>query len=81
MALTDRLAAPPPAPAKGPGCSVGQLLDTLPTDEAKALAQAIRNPQWRATQIAAELRAEGHRIGGDTVARHRRGGCKCEDGA
>jgi hypothetical protein len=63
---------------KGPPCSVGLLLESLPDDEAAALNVLLDSPML-GTDIAAHVYAEGYAdIAGGTYSRHRRGACCCE---
>lgn len=61
---------------KGPRCSVANLLDTLDDDDRQALLDAFASDLQHA-QITRALKAEGHRVGDQTIARHRGGECSC----
>lgn len=72
---------------RGPACGVGRTIQVLTekadTDEQASIDLAnlyliLDDPQWTAEDIAYELRDTGYNVQGPTVARHRRGGCKCE---
>jgi hypothetical protein len=63
---------------KGPSCTIGQALDTLPSDQAAHLAKALDNTNARAIDIAMALEALGVRMSAHTVQRHRRGVCRCD---
>lgn len=79
MALADRLASQPET-RNGLPCSVGVLLDTLPSDEADALRTMLGTPEkrgWNAGDIYDALVAEGHKVGLQTINRHRGGKCRC----
>jgi len=76
--------APTPA-KKGPTCTVGLILDVLPEGESEALVammderDSIGRRTWQGKDIAGLLARE-HDIAvqGETINRHRRGGCICE---
>jgi len=79
MSLATLVAAGPPITRKGPGCSVGLALALLSDSEADALLSMLTGKAWKSSQIADELHAEHQvEIKGETIARHRRGGCSCE---
>lgn len=80
MALTDRLNDVRPAAIKGSPCSVGVLLDTLDVDDRDALLLMLGNteqPGWTAGDIYDAVTAEGHKIGFQTINRHRGRKCRC----
>lgn len=76
MTLATKLATPP-GPRKGPDCSMGTILRTLPEQESQAVQAALDNPDWTAAALARLLTQEGHRVQDNTVRRHRRGDCLC----
>ena len=76
MSLADRAARGPDAPVHGAPCSVGELLDTLPSEEAEAL-QHMLDDGWPASHIYAAVLAEGHTCGRQTIGIHRRRQCRC----
>ena len=76
MALKDR-AQQPPARNHGLPCSVGALLDELPTDEAAALNTMLASAAWSASDIFEALKAEGYEVGRQTIGRHRAKACRC----
>jgi hypothetical protein len=64
-------------------CSVKQLLNSLPKNEAEAIAKAIDDPETSATALSRVLAKHGHELNRKTIARHRwRGnkekGCVCQ---
>jgi hypothetical protein len=64
-------------------CSVGQLLKTLPEQEAAAILKAIDNQETSPTLLSRVLAKHGHEVHRKTIARHRlRGqkekGCVCQ---
>ena len=61
---------------RGPRCSFGKVLDKLDESDRKALMQAL-NSDVAGSVIAAALQAEGHKIKGHTVRRHRNRECSC----
>lgn len=62
---------------KGPPCSVGQLLIALPDDEAAQLIEALNDRGITASVIADVLARHGHRIGHQSLTRHRAQRCLC----
>lgn len=79
MSLATAAKQGPPSARKGPRCTVGTLLDSLPADEADALATMLEDMAWTGEAIGKLITAEvGVRVQGGTVARHRRGACSCE---
>lgn len=54
-----------------------QLLDSLDDDEAAQLVEAMDDRSITASIICTVLAAHGHRIGHQTVTRHRSGRCAC----
>jgi hypothetical protein len=58
-------------------CSIGQLIDKLDDLDRQALLNAFSS-ELKGEQIAAALRSEGHQVQGQTIQRHRRGGCNCD---
>lgn len=79
MSLTDRLRAGPKPSMHGAPCSVGELLDTLPSEEAEAL-QHMLDDGWPATKIHDAVTAEGLTCGRQTINTHRRKQCRCFPG-
>lgn len=75
MGLKDALDAEAARSRSGPRCTVCTLLDTLPKDDAAALAEYLANPVVHGSMIARALTAEGHHVNASTVVRHRRGDC------
>jgi hypothetical protein len=58
-------------------CTVGQLLDELPPEDADAIRQAVSSNVPYQT-ISSTLRGFGRRIQGQTISRHFRGVCNCD---
>lgn len=56
-------------------CQVCGLLSSVSDKEAAALKDSLANPQIPAVRLSAVLRKNGHRIGKDSIWRHRRGEC------
>lgn len=75
MTLAERLTSPPVTRRGGRTCRVGKLLAELPPDDYLALAQALCNRDWTASNITEALRDEGHDIAVHQVRQHRRGHC------
>jgi hypothetical protein len=64
---------------KGPRCTVGIFLESLPPAEEDGLGILLApDSGWESEAIAREITARGPSVKGQTVARHRRGGCSCE---
>ena len=64
--------------ANGGTCSVATLLAKLDPPDSADLAGALSDHDTYPTSVIIEvLRARGHKVGEDTIRRHRRGGCKC----
>ena len=76
MGLADSLNAERERSIKGPACKVCALLGALPKDEADALRAALADFGFTGESISRALAAEGHQIQGQTIQRHRRGGCR-----
>lgn len=76
MGLADAFAQGPPI-VKGPACSVAVLLEQLSDDDKAALLAAFNDKRWRSSAISSQLESEGIDLHASTIARHRRGACKC----
>lgn len=76
--LAAALAAQKPV-GKGTRCGVGNLLEQLDDIDRKALLNALDSDMY-STDISRALYSEGHKIGGGTVARHRKRECNCDRG-
>lgn len=78
MSFAALVGTKPPRTRKGPACSVGIFLEALPEEEARGLA-ALLDPDsgWSSEAIARAIQEAGGEIIGQTVGRHRRGGCSC----
>lgn len=63
---------------KGPRCSVGDAYAALQKPDAEELRDALVRPEISAAVISRVLARQGIKIGGQTIARHRRGECSCE---
>ena len=77
MSLRDQIAAESTI-KKGPPCSVALLLSELKGDDRQAVIEALGDPKVPATAIDRALLKEGHRVGSNSLQRHRRGECSCE---
>lgn len=75
MNLAKRLAEVSAAPMPGPRCTMCRILTELPPADTDTLNAALAGREFTAMQIAEALTAEGFRVQGATVARHRRGEC------
>lgn len=62
-------------------CNTALLLAELPEETAAKLLQLIDDPRISTPRLAEALHAQGHRIGDDSLLRHRNRstgrGCKC----
>lgn len=75
MGLADALKAERETKLKGPSCSVCAALRSLPPADAEALQAALADFAMTGEGISRALDAEGIRIQGQTIQRHRRGKC------
>lgn len=75
--ILEAIATEQAAFTKGPACTVGQLLDSLPDDERPAVAAALDDPSIPYTVLSRALGKAGHKIGAETIRRHRKGDCAC----
>lgn len=76
MSLAKAFAQGPPL-VKGPACSVATTLEQLNDEDKAALEAVLTDRRWRSTDISTQLEAEGISLASSTIARHRRGACKC----
>ena len=58
-------------------CKVQTLIETLPEEDSKILAEAIKDQEWKAFQLANELRKFDINISDRTIRHHRLGNCSC----
>lgn len=58
-------------------CTVEMLLSKLPKEDQEALIKALIDPTIPSTFIARALKKEGFDVQGQSLARHRRGECRC----
>lgn len=75
MGLRDALQAQRDAKVKGPSCIVCALVEQLPDEESTALSEALDDLTLSGEAISRALEAEGYRIQGQTIQRHRRRKC------
>lgn len=63
--------------AKQPGstCYLCAIIDTLTIEEQTALKKALGNKEIKTSSLTRILKSNGHAIGENSVARHRRGDC------
>lgn len=59
-------------------CTIGALLNDLPDNDAVALEATLASDRIPHADIAAALNNNGFKIAAQTVARHRRALCRCE---
>ena len=76
MSLAEALARTEPRKL-GPTCSVAFILTRLDADDAATLAAALTDPCVPGSDLARALTAQGHRVTGNTIQRHRRRDCTC----
>ena len=75
MALTDH--RPKPGRTRGPTCSVMLLLTELDEHDVDELQSWLDDQRITSESIYASLTNAGHRVGRQTIGRHRRGECGC----
>lgn len=78
MSLSDALQAAASKPHHNAGCKLGQIVKQLGKADVKVLQEYLDNPAVKATSIADALVAEGWKVSDNTIARHRRGQCRCD---
>jgi hypothetical protein len=71
------LAAPNYRVHRGPACTIGLAIQTMPDSDAELLRAALDNPHAPSSQIAKALTNLGHSVKPYTVQRHRRNECRC----
>lgn len=76
MGLADRIHTAPKKRRSGLPCSVGDLLERLPDEDADALRHMLETG-WSQTAIYDAVTGEGHDIGRQTINRHRSQSCSC----
>jgi hypothetical protein len=59
-------------------CSVSVVLDQLDADRQASLRAALAEQRFQHTSIVRVLASWGHKVTSHTIARHRRGECRCE---
>ena len=74
MALSDALKAEA-GKKPGPRCIACILIDRLSDDDTAALDAAFADLSITSTAIVRALASEGHKIGAETIRRHRAGNC------
>ena len=80
MGLADAIATEG-TKQRGPMCSVGRLIDSLPAEDAAVLRSALGDTTVLISNIHRALRREypDRNVPSDhTLGRHRRGDCLCE---
>jgi len=63
---------------QGPSCGVSILLQSVDDEYRGEVLHMLAQHGLQATSIAAVLKEDGHSIGPDSIARHRRKACRCE---
>lgn len=59
-------------------CTVGQLIDSLPEEDARALVSALNSPaSTRSIYLA--LKTEGLIVDRSNLSSHRQGFCRCKE--
>jgi hypothetical protein len=82
MSLRQSLEAEHAASRKGPLCGMAVVYSKLDDDDRAALDSYLADREGVTTAaISRALTSEGHRVGKNTVERHRRGECSCGKGA
>lgn len=68
-----------PESRKGPSCTIATLIDQLDDEDRTQLNAWIELPSsaMSHSRLARILRAAGHNVGTDPLARHRKGECAC----
>jgi hypothetical protein len=61
-------------------CPVQRLLDSLPEDTTRLLADLLADQNMPTYRLHQALRAEGIRMARDTISNHRSGRCYCRPG-
>lgn len=64
-------------PVKGGTCSLGRLLTEASASDRKEYLDALGDSTIPASAIARALKVRGVNLVEQTIARHRRGDCKC----
>jgi len=75
VGLLDEVAAE--RKSKGSACAVAQIRAALTADDAADLDLVLDNPAVQGASIARALTNRGHRIGQQSIQRHRRKDCNC----
>lgn len=78
MALEDRLISL--SGEQHDRCPAQRLLDSLPDETARLLADLFADANMPTYRIHQALRAEGIRMARDTISHHRSGRCYCQHG-
>jgi hypothetical protein len=60
----------------GSVCSIRELLEAMPKDEAEDFRAALRSG-YKGTHIAKAMKSRNYNISSYTIQRHRRGQCSC----
>ena len=58
-------------------CKMMADATTLSKEDLKIFLDAVNNPNWGATPLAAELTKLGFYVGRDSLLKHRKGECRC----
>lgn len=75
--ILDAIAVEQAAFRKGPTCSAGMLLDALPAAERDDVNAALLDNGIPYTVLSRALGKVGHKVGAETLRRHRKGDCAC----
>lgn len=62
---------------RGAKCTLGIIARTLSKEDNEALNEALRDELIDSTTISVWMDRKGHALKRHTVARHRRGECRC----
>lgn len=60
-----------------PGCTIGQLLESMPEADRKDLVVALADPTIQHTAIVRALKNRDYPVKPSAVPRHRKGECSC----
>ena len=64
-------------PARRWPCAVRTMIETLEPADAKILAEAVMNPEWKYLTLESALALKGIVLSQGSIKRHRTGLCSC----
>lgn len=62
---------------RGAKCTLGIIAKTLSKEDSQALNEALKDELIDSTTISVWMERNGHSVKRHTIARHRRGECRC----